>query len=566
MDLFSFANEIPFEQTLSNTATRFRAASNEINKARVNNKSIVARAKKSIFNFPIFISQSIRINEAHIISKMFERVYATFAQTVIAQNQRISEDEFNDLEFLKKIHTNLDRDLAESTDIPAGYNIYYKPIDFTDECLHDSLYKKIKLTENVSVIFKGIDPRGRHYDLAAMHQRLINEPLKGFSYLSEDVAHTGSRSTERKSIDHLGKNDQIEAIKKGMGRHTYEKFKGADEVSRTDSGLNEDLRSMGDNTYIGSSGNIYYKTSDNKYTKKLENLNSEQLNDVLSSMDDAKLLPNNISKDRNGKWIRNKTLEATKDVSYQDPQFSGKFSNLSADYGSAPKLLRDSDIKKINGMLPYTIEAKIMVKNFKGLAGDSGISIVIGVKSVLHIIQPKDLGDDIKDIILGNIKKIQKVRYTTGEITFKDYLFGMTGAKKAAAQTYKGKKKWLSVLKRLGDYSKMYSSALKDPVMALNKGDVPIPNATMVLTSLDVENIKSNSGVDLNKVSVVRILAKQLFLICFVIVDSSAGKMKVLYPESDTDWDVQSLASVEADLAKTDNSELVKELNRVVNR
>lgn len=568
---FSFDDKIPFEQTLSDTATRFRAASNEINKARVNNKSIVTRAKKSIFNFPIFISQSIRINEAHIISKMFERVYATFVQTVIAQNQRVSEDEFNDLEFLKKIHTNLDRDLAESTDIPAGYNIYYKPIDFTDECLHDSLYKKIKLTENVSVIFKGIDPRGRHYDLAAMHQRLINEPLKGFSYLSEDVAHKGSRSTERKSGDYLDMDGQIKIIAKNTGNvngiNLYKKFKGADEISAKDAGFGvfEDLRSMGHDAYIGSKGNIYYKIGKNKYTNKYDVLTPQQLSDIFSALDDKHSLPGDVLKDRNGKWMYKGRIETTKDMSYEDPQF-GKWGNLSADYGSAPKLLRDSDIKKINGMLPYTIEAKIMVKNFKGLAGDSGISIVIGVKSILHIIQPKDLGDDIKDIILGNIKKIQKVRYTTGEITFKDYLFGMTGAKKAAAQTYKGKKKWLSVLKRLGDYSKMYSSALKDPVMALNKGVVPIPNATMVLTSLDVENIKSNSGVDLNKVSVVRILAKQLFLICFVIVDSSAGKMKVLYPESDTDWDVQSLASVETDLAKTDNSELVKELNRVVNR
>lgn len=563
---FSFDDKmIPFEQNLANTAADIRTTSDELNKMRVKNKSIVARAKKSIFNFPIFISQSIRINEAHIIAKMFERVYATFVQTVIAQNQRVSEDEFDDVEFLKKFHTNLDQDLAESTDIPAAYNIYYKPIDFTDECLHDSLYKKIKLSENVSVIFKGVDPKGRRYDLAAMHQRLINEPLKGFSYLSEDMAYTGSSSMEKKSGDYLNKDEQKETIKQNSGgTKTYDKFKGADEVSSKDSGVNEDLRSMGGNTYIGSNGNIYYKTGNKKYTK-IDDLNSQQLNDVLSSMDDAKLLPNDMIKDRNGRWMNKGKIDTTKNMSYQDPQFS-KWNNLAADYGSAPKMLRDADIKKINGMLPYTIEAKIMVKNYRGLAGDSGVSIIIGVKSVLHIIQPKDLGDDIKDIILGNVKKIQKIRYTTGEITFKDYLFGMTGAKKAAAQSYKGKKKWLSVLKRLGDYSKMYKSALRDPVMALNKGVVPIPNATMILTSLDVENIKSNSGVDLNKISVVRILAKQLFLICFVIVDSSAGKMKVFYPDSDSDWDVQSLASVEADLAKTDNSELVKELNRVVNR
>ena len=34
----------------------------------------------------------------------------------------------------------------------------------------------------------------------------------------------------------------------------------------------------------------------------------------------------------------------------------------------------------------------------------------------------------------------------------------------------------------------------------------------------------------------------------------------------DDDWDVQSIASIDAEVTKTDNSKLMNELNRLVNR
>jgi hypothetical protein len=42
--------------------------------------------------------------------------------------------------------------------------------------------------------------------------------------------------------------------------------------------------------------------------------------------------------------------------------------------------------------------------------------------------------------------------------------------------------------------------------------------------------------------------------------------MRILFPDMGDSWDVQSLASVDAELAKTDNSQIMKELNKMVNR
>ena len=57
-----------------------------------------------------------------------------------------------------------------------------------------------------------------------------------------------------------------------------------------------------------------------------------------------------------------------------------------------------------------------------GLLGTDGITrdvkYIIGIKSVMHLIRTQDLVEDLPELITGNIKTLQKVRYKTGEITF----------------------------------------------------------------------------------------------------------------------------------------------------
>ena len=146
-----------------------------------------------------------------------------------------------------------------------------------------------------------------------------------------------------------------------------------------------------------------------------------------------------------------------------------------------------------------------------------------------------------------------------------DYLFNTKGIKNDAAKSVNYNKKWLNTLKRLGEWEKTNGSLLKSPANFLAGGNVPIPNGTIVLTQTDVTTMMNQTGIDLSVVSNAKRLARSLFLIAVCIVDSSAGTMRVLFPDSSNDWDVQSLASIDAELSKTDNSQLMRELNRMVN-
>ena len=183
----------------------------------------------------------------------------------------------------------------------------------------------------------------------------------------------------------------------------------------------------------------------------------------------------------------------------------------------------------------------------------------------MHLIHVQDLADELYELVTGNVKSLQKVRYKTGEIGFADYMFNIKGLKADAAKKINHNKRWLSTLKELANYNKTNRSLLKMPAELLLNGNVPIPNATLILSQTDVTWLVGKTGIDLSQISNARKLAKNLFLIAIAIVDPSAGSMRILF-DGDVDWDVQSLASIDAEVAKTDNSNLLRELQRAVNK
>jgi hypothetical protein len=226
----------------------------------------------------------------------------------------------------------------------------------------------------------------------------------------------------------------------------------------------------------------------------------------------------------------------------------------------APELLKDGDLKKLNGMLPWTMKAQFRVTPKGEQAYD--VEFIIGVKTVMHLIHVNDLAEDLRDIISGSQKTLQKVRHKTGEITAVQRFLNLEQIRKDAGKSINGKR-WLNTLKRLGEYDKLNGSFFKKPVETIAGGNVPIPNGTLVLTQGNISMLKDETGVDLEQVQHARSLAKTLFLICVCIIDQTAGSMKVFFPDSDTDWDVQSMAHIDAEVAKADNSPLMAEFNKL---
>lgn len=551
---------------------------NVTSKNTTDGRSIVARAKNSVMQFPIYVTQTLRVNEAHIISKLFERVYASLIQSVLSQYPIMDEDEANDLVFLKKFHTNI----KEAADILT--NVYYEPIDDMDRILKESVYFTQQLTENCSVTFQ-VSPVNDK-DLIAENTRLLNDPLSGFSYLITEVTDDSKKGnrvqpgrvsetseTSKKITRTYVKEDELIDIAKGRLNANDRKYydMSEDEMRREAEKHYDAPNNPG--TRASKEARDDYERNKKQYDDKCK----QMIDDMKDRKDSAK---RNLEKEldkvkqdiKDGKMIH-------KAGEYRYDKTTGRYYKVNVDESNkttkridttpvlravdAPQLLRDSDIKKINGMLPYQIIATFRLRTSSGVYSD--VQYILGVKSVLHLIYAQDLADELHELVTGNVRRLQKVRYKTGEISFMDYMFNIKGLKSDAAKNINYNKRWINTLKRLAEYNRTHGSLLKKPTQLLAGGNVPIPNGTLILTQSDVTMLVNQTGIDLSKISNAKRLAKSLFLIAVVVVDPSAGSMRVLFPDRDNDWDVQSLASIDAEVSKTDNSQLMRELNRLVN-
>ena len=415
--------------------------------------TLAARARRSTFMFPMFITNTIGDNLPYVLAKAFERVYGSLVQTVMSQP--IVEDlkDVESLKFLNQFHTNWNESAEIPNEKPEHFNEYYQPIDVLDAMLHESVYTE-RVGENAYIMFREtVAP-----EIVTEAARLSSEPLAGFSYLSEVTKPT------HKITGPDGKVKQM---------LDYEDHK--------------------------------------KEVSKLEGDKNKLEKNIAETKTEVRLV--------------------------------------------------DSQVNKINANAPLQMRATIVVKKANG-DGFQTLSMNIGVKTNLHLIRPADLQEDIADILVGKQDTLQKIRYKTGEITFwKGYMANAKNIKADATKDLKDKR-WLTTLKRMGDYDKLRGTLWQKGIEALTNGSVPIPNATLVLSQTDVTNIKGATGIDLHDLATAHKLCKNLFLFCFIIVAPKDGQktMKVLMPDMSTSWDTQSIASLEAEVNKMDNSSLTEEL------
>lgn len=507
------------------------SVTNAINSQRINASSIVARARNSIMQFPIYTSPTIRVNEIHIISKLFERVYADLVRSVISQHPIIDEDEANNLAFLKKFHTNI-QESAENI-----VNKYYQPIDMVDAILTESVFHREVLSDTCIVEFaKSSSNDEIDHLIMSESKRLGSDALEGFGYyFKEDPDNTVTKK--------ISNNPKINTVDNSV------------------------ILGM-----IRKDPTMILQRSEIKQRIKREKWDNEQLEDegrrILNNQTDDEILNILRTNIELGEAPDNIFIDKDKNFQIKMGMASSEVTTGIKDASDTPIFLKDSDIKKTNGMAPFNMEVTFRVRNKNGIETKE-VKYILGIKTILHVIRTKDLADELRDLIMGTEKNLQKVRYKTGEINFLDYMFNLKGLKADALKRVNSNKRWIGTLKRLSDYNKLNGTMFKkgsDIVSEFTNGSTPIPNGTLILTQADVLYLTSTTGIDLSVVSNAKKLASNLFLIAIAIIDSTAGTMKVLFTDSDNSWDVQSLAAIDAEIAKTDNSNLMKELNKMVNK
>ena len=231
----------------------------------------------------------------------------------------------------------------------------------------------------------------------------------------------------------------------------------------------------------------------------------------------------------------------------------------------APQYVDDSKCQKLNTMKPLLMNVTVNMLN----KDDSlqPINYIVGVKTHMRVV-PASILPEVARYPLKEMDKLsRKVKWRAGELKFlKDLVFRINEKKQTAADSRDPNRKWY---RRLYELAHMKGDAPASAVVQgksifaafirdkQGKGKLKhgmIPNASIIMSQQDVDNIKNQTEIDLLKASNARKFCGELFLISLIIVDIDAESIKILLPDQDNDFDVHSLAAVQKQLATLDTS------------
>ena len=221
---------------------------------------------------------------------------------------------------------------------------------------------------------------------------------------------------------------------------------------------------------------------------------------------------------------------------------------------NTPRMV-DREAKRVNELQPYGLSVRLMAVNDKKEFVQY-IDFIVGVKAVLHVVKSKDLVENIGNVLKNRNFTFNFIRWTTGEISFiKDLLLHIDDIKMDATYKTRGASAFFPTLKRLKEKKVQFS------VSGINK---LVPNATIVLTSFEVEDIKNTYGFDVRDIYFAKKVMKELFLLAFILVDEGTETIDILYEGSDA-FETYTLETLEREIAMSSNK-LGREIGRMISQ
>lgn len=240
--------------------------------------------------------------------------------------------------------------------------------------------------------------------------------------------------------------------------------------------------------------------------------------------------------------------------SVTDEKYKANVAKFASDFFS--KQLLPSDIKKANELIPST-----MIVNFVSTKEDRPIviqNIIIGVKAKLY---PMDSMDIINRVRLKNEDNnglLKFIRATTREISFfKDFIFAIDKAKiDAISSSKKGSssKMW-KVLERRGIKSKVRRS--------LSSSNDASAITTLVMSQEEVEYLKKNDNIDVEKPNVIRPIMESYNLMGVCLVDEATEVSKFIFDTGDDMFETLPFRSLEREASDDSYKKMVNLMTKL---
>lgn len=303
--------------------------------------------------------------------------------------------------------------------------------------------------------------------------------------------------------------------------------------------------------YLNTAGTFGVAVKESVISLDVDNMNKALMESYLSSFDlhpfPVTEAPDSLSKSDALKGFLNNANNKSK----MDEQKS--MQQITKDM-STPRLV-DRDAKRVNELQPYGLSVRLMAVNDKKEFVQY-MDFIIGIKTILHVCKSKELVEATGNILKNRNPVFNFIKWTTGEISFvKDFLLHIDEMKIDTTYRSRGANPWIPTLKRLKEKKVKFS---------LSGVTKLVPNATMVLSSFEVEDIRREYGVDVRDTYFAKKLMQELFLLSFIIVDEGSETIDILYEGADS-FETYTLETLQKEVDMSSNK-LGKEIGRMISQ
>ena len=598
---------------LTEAAKGFKKATGKFKKS---SKSVIKAAKGNIFEFPVFVANSVPLDYATATTSLLEQVYASYLQMAISINPVIDDDmarkgaQFDHL----RSDTNKYLECVDPTEMPYAYDachavynengivtefnlvsiedsmaeIINEAVDHQPLSEFDHFFKESAYSGDGAGFFDGCefiqeaptntkdawndteytyrDADGKLHNSGVYYHTWTDNDQEIISWQIDIDSKTGAPPTQ----DDLAKELQ---------RRMSQELDAARRECRTGiefAKLEKELQTSAEEM----------RKADEKRAVEIAKLNAEKAK-TLSDTEINKKKHEWEKEDRDQKkeLLGKEVEKATKDI--EKLNLDIEKSKRQADWDKqdreldrmkkmndarikTPQFLDETKIQKLNTMKPLMMSVDLNVVDKNGSLSRP-VSYVVGVKCHIRLIDSDILPEVAAYPLKEMNKNLRKVKWRAGELKFgRDILWKKTAKKQTAADSRDPKRKWYRRLYELAHMSGDGTAAAsvkngkspwanwwQDKLTGGNNKDVGhglIPNATIVMSKSDIDNIKREKGIDLLNGKKAAKFCKELFLIGLIVIDNDAESVKVMLPDLHDDYEVQSIAAINKQLATLDTA------------
>lgn len=284
---------------------------------------------------------------------------------------------------------------------------------------------------------------------------------------------------------------------------------------------------------------------------ELNNELPNSLNKTFSIINNT-VIKEDIDYKKYGKKVRKELKDATKKVKELEDKLNGnKIKSLNTEPDFLNKQILSSDIKKANDDVP-----SLLIVRFVNDKSDTNVKVisqaVIGVKAKLIYVKQSDMINRIITKNRDNNGLFNFLRATTGEISMiKDFLFAIDRAK---MDTISSKNNSSPIWKLL---ERRYLVSKKNWLLR-NSNGAGSAIAVLVISKETEDILNKDYGFKCEPYKMLDIM-EAYSVMGFAIVDDVNEKVKSLYDDNSTQYEINSYSSYE----KEDKNQFKKMINLI---